>query len=107
MIVGLRISISFSRLLRCRWMHLAELNNACQGLFVDFGNLICEHADMDDFMERLQAWLGRVKAKDLETISKLSGVAHGTLINLKYGRTLNPTLSTAEALRRYMDVNRL
>jgi hypothetical protein len=62
---------------------------------------------MDNFLPRVTSWLGHVKARDLKYMSVLTGVAPGTLLNLKYGRTTRPTLPTIEKLQRYLDANGL
>ena len=62
---------------------------------------------MDNFLPRVRGWLGQVKAKDLKYMAELTGVAAGTLLNLKYGRTTRPTLPTVQKLQRYLDANGL
>lgn len=62
---------------------------------------------LDMFLPKLDAWLVSIKAKDLAYIASLTGVPHGTLTNLKYKRTRNPTLPTIERLERYLRANGL
>jgi hypothetical protein len=84
----------------------AEFANPCQELFAIFDKIIYA-VSMDDFLPRVQRWLSTIRAKDLRYLAQTTGVAQGTLHNLKYGRTTRPTLPTVERLQKFLDAHGL